>query len=58
MRKKDQKVLFYIHQCMDVYVFEKIDDSTIEEATSDTLVGCYDSDALVKKVKRSPEDVF
>ena len=26
-RKKKQKVLFYIHQCVDVNVFEKIADS-------------------------------
>ena len=25
-RKKDQKALFYIHQCVDVNVFEKITD--------------------------------
>ena len=27
-RKKNQKVLFYIHQCVDMNVFEKIVDST------------------------------
>lgn len=28
MGKKDQKALFYIHQCVDVKMFEKIIDST------------------------------
>lgn len=27
-RKRDQKALFYIHQCVDANVFEKIIDST------------------------------
>lgn len=29
LRKKDQKTLFYIHQCVDVDEFEKIVDLTI-----------------------------
>ena len=51
LRKKDQKALFYIHQCVDVNVFEKIVDSTMAKATWDTLVWCYDGDASMKKVK-------
>ncbi|XP_050900724.1 uncharacterized protein LOC127107480 [Lathyrus oleraceus] len=51
MRKKDHKTLFYIHQCVDINVFEKTADSTTAKAVWDTLVWCYDIDALVKKVK-------
>ncbi|XP_050875953.1 uncharacterized protein LOC127079616 [Lathyrus oleraceus] len=38
MRKKDQKALFYIHQCVDVNVFEKIVDSTTTTDAWDILV--------------------
>ena len=51
MRKNDQNALFYIHQCVDTNVFEKIVDSTTMKAAWDTLVQCYDGDASVKKVK-------
>ncbi|XP_050876797.1 uncharacterized protein LOC127080519 [Lathyrus oleraceus] len=51
MRKKDQKALFYIHQCVDVDMFEKIVDSTTAKAAWDTLVRCYGGDASVKKVR-------
>ena len=51
LRKKDQKALFYIHQCVDVNMFEKIIDSTTTKAAWDTLVRCYDDDASGKKVK-------
>ncbi|XP_050876924.1 ribosome biogenesis protein ERB1-like [Lathyrus oleraceus] len=37
LRKKDQKVLFYIHQCVDVNVFEKIVDLMTAKAAWDTL---------------------
>lgn len=49
LRKKDQKALFYIHQC--VGVLEKIVDSTTANAARDILVRCYGGDASVKKVK-------
>lgn len=51
LRKKDHKALFYIRQCVDVNVFEKIIDSTTMEVVWDTLVWCYDDDASVKKVR-------
>lgn len=51
MRKKGQKALLYIHQCVDVNVFEKIADSTTAKAAWDTFVRCYGGDASVKKVK-------
>ncbi|XP_050890791.1 uncharacterized protein LOC127096240 [Lathyrus oleraceus] len=51
MRKKDQKALFYIHQCVDMNGFKKIPDSTTVKVTWDTLVQCYGDDASVKKVK-------
>ncbi|XP_050917844.1 uncharacterized protein LOC127135070 [Lathyrus oleraceus] len=50
-RNKDQKALFYIHQCMDMNVFEKIVDSMTMKVVWDTLVRCYAGDTLVKKVK-------
>ena len=51
IRKKDQKALFYIHQCVDANVFEKIVDSETAKVVWDTLVRCYGGDASVKKVK-------
>ncbi|KAK2378279.1 hypothetical protein QL285_078848 [Trifolium repens] len=50
-RKRDQKALFFIHQCVDENVFEKIADSETAKAAWDTLVRCYGGDASVKKVK-------
>ena len=50
-KKKDQKALFYIHQCVDAKIFEKIAESTTAKAAWDTLVRCYGGDATVKKVK-------
>ncbi|KAK2431500.1 hypothetical protein QL285_029719 [Trifolium repens] len=50
-KKKDQKALFYIHQCVDENVFEKIADSETAKAAWDTLIRCYGGDASVKKVK-------
>ena len=51
IRKKDQKALFYIHQCVDANVFEKITDSETAKVVWDTLVRCYDGDTSVKKEK-------
>ena len=51
LRKKDQKALFYIHQCVDVNMFDKIAYSMMEKTAWDTLVWCYGDDASVKKVK-------
>lgn len=51
MRKKDQNTLFYIHQCMNVNMFEKIVDLMTMKAAWDTLVRCYGGDASVKKIK-------
>ncbi|KAK2363545.1 hypothetical protein QL285_088517 [Trifolium repens] len=50
-KKKDQRALFYIHQCVDENVFEKIADSTTSKGAWDILVRCYGGDASVKKVK-------
>ncbi|WJX37062.1 hypothetical protein P8452_24874 [Trifolium repens] len=50
-KKKDQKALFYIHQCVDENVFEKIADSETAKAAWDTLVRCYGGNESVKKVK-------
>src|SRR4051812_19973491 len=51
MKKKNQKALFYIHQCMNVNVFENISDSATSKAAWDILVRCYVGGSLVKKVK-------
>ncbi|XP_050897466.1 uncharacterized protein LOC127104322 [Lathyrus oleraceus] len=48
-RKNDQKVLLYIHHCMDMKVFEKIVYST--KAKWVTLVWCYGGDTSVKNIK-------
>ncbi|WJX16386.1 hypothetical protein P8452_06418 [Trifolium repens] len=50
-KKKDQRALFYIHQCVDENVFEKIADSETAKAAWDTLIRCYGGDASMKKVK-------
>lgn len=50
-RKKDHMALFYIHQCVDMNVFEKIADSTTMKATWETLVQFYGGDVKFKKVK-------
>src|ERR1043165_6467252 len=50
-RRRDQKELLYIHQCVDATVFEKIADSMTSKGAWDTLVRCYGGDASVKKVK-------
>jgi hypothetical protein len=50
-RKRDQKALFFIHQCVDANVFEKIADSTTSKGAWDILVRCYGGDVSVKKVK-------
>lgn len=51
LRKKDQKALFYIHQCVDVNGFKSIIYSMTENALWDILVCFYGGDALVEKVK-------
>ncbi|XP_058746260.1 uncharacterized protein LOC131619139 [Vicia villosa] len=51
MRKKDKNELFYIHQCVDTKVFEKIVDSTTAKVAWDTIVRCYGGKASVKKVR-------
>ena len=50
-RKRDQKALFFIHQCVDENVFEKIVDATTSEVAWDILTRCYGGDVSVKKVK-------
>src|ERR1044072_4786590 len=37
-RRMDQNALFYIHQCVDAIVFEKIADSMTSKKAWDTLV--------------------
>ena len=44
-------MLFYIHQCMDTKVFEKIVDSMMAKTTWDTLVHCYGGDTSAKNIK-------
>ena len=51
LRKKDQKVLFYIPHCVNVTVFENIADSEKAKIMGHTLVRCYGGDTSVKKVK-------
>jgi hypothetical protein len=50
-KKKDNKALFLIHQCVDSKVFEKIADAETSKAAWDILQKCYGGDAKVKKVK-------
>src|SRR4051812_19246754 len=50
-RKRDQKALFFIHQCVNVNVIEKIVDSTTAKEAWDTLVRCYSGDESMKKGK-------
>ncbi|XP_058751194.1 uncharacterized protein LOC131624261 [Vicia villosa] len=50
-KKNGQKVLFYIHQCVDMNLFKKISKSTTVKAALDTLVRCYSGYTSRKKVK-------
>ncbi|KAK2402146.1 putative mitochondrial protein [Trifolium repens] len=50
-KKKDNKGLFLIHQCVDSKVFEKIADAETSKAAWDILQKSYGGDAKVKKVK-------
>jgi CII-binding regulator of phage lambda lysogenization HflD len=49
-KKKDCKALFYIHQCLDSKLFEKIADAESSKAAWDTLMKYYGGDPKVKKV--------
>src|SRR3954462_11832946 len=44
--KRDQKALFFIHQCVDVNVFEKIFYAITSKEVWDILVRCYRGDIL------------
>ena len=50
-KKKDNKGLFLIHQCVDSKVFEKIADAETSKAAWDMLQKTYGGDVKVKKVK-------
>ncbi|KAK2353501.1 putative mitochondrial protein [Trifolium repens] len=50
-KKKDNKALFLIHQCVDSKVFEKIADAETFKDAWDILQKSYGGDAKVKKVK-------
>jgi len=50
-KKKDYKALFYIHQCVDNKVFEKISDSESSKAAWDTLVKYFSGDDKAKKIR-------
>ncbi|PNX80520.1 hypothetical protein L195_g036522, partial [Trifolium pratense] len=50
-KRKDNKALFLIHQCVDAKVFEKIADSTTSKEVWDILPKSYGGDTKVKKVK-------
>lgn len=50
-KKRDQKALFFIHQCVNAVVFEKISDATTSKQAWDVLVKLYGGDEKVKKVR-------
>ncbi|MCI22098.1 retrovirus-related pol polyprotein from transposon TNT 1-94, partial [Trifolium medium] len=50
-KKKDNKALFLIHQCVDAKVFEKIADSLSSKDAWDILQKRYGGDLKVTKVK-------
>ncbi|PNX57137.1 hypothetical protein L195_g058543, partial [Trifolium pratense] len=50
-KKKDNKALFLIHQCVDSKVLEKIADAETSKAAWDILQKSYGGDTKVKKVK-------
>jgi hypothetical protein len=50
-KKKDNKTLFLIHQCVDAKVFDKIADAVTSKEAWDILQKSYGGDAKVKKVK-------
>lgn len=49
-KKKDCKAIFYIHQCMDNKVFEKIADVESSKKACDTLMKYLSGDDKVKKI--------
>ena len=50
-RKKDGKVLFLIHQCVDCDVFEKIIEEETTKGAWEKLKSLYGGDEKLKKVK-------
>ncbi|XP_050910070.1 uncharacterized protein LOC127123938 [Lathyrus oleraceus] len=50
-RKKDGKVLFLIHQCVDPNVFENIIEEETTKGVCDKLKNVYDGDEKLKRVK-------
>lgn len=50
-KKKDQKTLFYIHQCVEANVFDKIAHVTISKKAWDMLKKYYGGDSKVKKAR-------
>lgn len=51
LRKKDEKGLFLIHQCVDTNVFEKIVEQETTKEGWDTLKKLYSGDKMLKKMK-------
>lgn len=51
MRRKRQQDLFYIHQCVDKKVIEKITDVNSSEEAYDTIMKYCGGDATVKNVR-------
>ncbi|XP_057423633.1 uncharacterized protein LOC130717434 [Lotus japonicus] len=50
-KKNDQKALFYIHQCVNSKVFDKISESKTSKEAWDLLTKYYGGDSKVKKVR-------
>ncbi|XP_019432745.1 PREDICTED: uncharacterized protein LOC109339711, partial [Lupinus angustifolius] len=50
-KKKDNKPLFLIHQCVDDVHFEKIQNATIAKEAWDTLIQSHAGGKKIKKVK-------
>ncbi|MCH94407.1 retrovirus-related pol polyprotein from transposon TNT 1-94, partial [Trifolium medium] len=51
LKKKDFKAMFFIHQCVDVMNFHKIDNASTSKECWDILEKCHDGDAKLKKVQ-------
>lgn len=49
-KKKDQKTMFSIHQCVEAKVFDKISCTTTSKEAWDMLEKYYERDEKVKKV--------
>ncbi|PNX73359.1 hypothetical protein L195_g029259 [Trifolium pratense] len=50
-KKKDFKAMFFIHQCVDVINFQKIENAGSAKECWDILAKCHEGNEKLKKVR-------